>query len=204
MARKKWTRQTDNTIALLKFRDKRKWQIALRRYVLEKAPCSFYAPYFGIDIENFRKWIELQFDSDLNWKNFSLKWQFEHIIPVTYFDFSNDDELRLCWNFTNLRVEKFEMNKSRRNRLDKLAAKVYFEGLYEKTGYPLCLKMVEKITRIEISEIASTKLLENFINTNRTYLDAILGFTSYEFGQLNNGLTVDQVVNEREFLKKFN
>ena len=75
MPRKKWTPHEEVTGSVLTFREKRKWQIALRRYVLEKNKSSFYAPYFGLGIETFRKWIEVQFDSETNWENFSESWQ---------------------------------------------------------------------------------------------------------------------------------
>ena len=111
MVRKKWTPKEEVTEGLLKFRAKRRWQIALRRYIIEKNPCFAYAPYFGLDIENFRKWIEIQFDEELNWDNFSKKWQFDHIVPVAYFDFDSESDLRLCWNFMNVSVEKLQLNK---------------------------------------------------------------------------------------------
>src|ERR1700761_583282 len=133
MARKRWTPKEEVNDALLLFREKRKWQIALRRYILEQRWGSSYAPYFGLDIVNFRKWIELQFDTETNWGNFSETWQFDHIIPVAYFDFGNDLDLRLCWNFINIRLEKISNNKNRGHRVDVLASRAYFERLYEQT-----------------------------------------------------------------------
>ena len=61
MARKAWTPQTEITDSLIRFREKRKWQLSYRRYVLEKAPSEAYAPYFGLDIETLRQWFEAQF-----------------------------------------------------------------------------------------------------------------------------------------------
>ena len=116
--------------SLLKFREKRKWQIAFRRYVLDKQVCAAYAPYFGLDIENMRQWFEYQFQKEIGWDNFGKMWQFDHIIPVTYFDFSKEEELKMCWNFTNLIVEEFKKNKERGHRLDVLAANNYFKELY--------------------------------------------------------------------------
>lgn len=67
MSRKKWEPQTAITPALLKTREKRKWQIALRRYVLERNVCVDYAPYFGLDIERMRHWFECQFPPGIGW-----------------------------------------------------------------------------------------------------------------------------------------
>ena len=80
MTRKKWTPKEEVTPELLVSREKRKWQIALRRYVLEGNPSTRYAPYFGLDINTLRNWFELQFVEPMSWENFGTKWQFEHHI----------------------------------------------------------------------------------------------------------------------------
>lgn len=189
--------------SLLKFREKRKWQIALRRYVLERNPCFEYAPYFGLDIANMRKWFEYQFKPGTGWDTFAKNWQFDHIIPVTCFDFSVEKELRMCWNFTNIRVEEFQPDKNRGNRLDILAGKRYFEELYKNTGYLICQKLLEKIDTIELSGLISTSGQQDFINGHREYLEMIENYTSFEFGLLNKGRNVEEVKAEIEFLKKY-
>jgi hypothetical protein len=203
LARKRWTQKKDITPELLKFREKRKWQIALRRYVLEKNPCPFYAPYFGLDIENLRKWFEFQFEKDLGWDDFGKKWQFDHIIPVTYFDFSDDTDLKLCWNFTNIRVEEFQRNKDRGNRVDVLAAKGYFEELYKKTLYVPCFKLLEKIDKIQLSIIVSSEKQQAFITQNKDYLDMVENYSAFEFELLNSGRSVTEVEKEINLLKNF-
>ena len=202
MARKKWTPREEVTDSLLLFREKRKWQIALRRYVIEQKPVAFYPPYFGLDIINFRKWIELQFDEDTNWGNFSVAWQFDHTVPVAYFDFAKDTDLRLCWNFINIRLEKVSSNKNRGHRIDVLGSKAYFKKIHRETQYPICLEMIEKIDRIEIAEIKSTKAMEKFILENLKFLEITASFSDYEFSRLNQGLSVNEIINERELLKK--
>lgn len=203
MSRKKWTPQTEVDESLIQFREKRKWQIALRRYVLEKNKSYQYAPFFGLDIEKFREWIAFQFDADLNWENFSEAWQFDHIVPVAYFNFHDEEDMRLCWNFTNIRVEKTLDNHNRSNRLDVLAAKGYYEVLLEKTGYPLCLRMIEKIRRIEAAQIVSTTRMQEFLHQNQAYLESTASFTAEEFEKVNTGTPLADVVFELNFLKKF-
>jgi hypothetical protein len=203
MARKKWQAKTDITPSLLKFREKRKWQIALRRYLLERNPCVFYAPYFGLDIEKMRNWFELQFEKGIGWQDFGQKWQFDHIIPVTYFDFSDEKELKMCWNFTNLRVEAFQRNKDRGNRIDILGAKSYFKELFDKTQYKPCKDLLEKIVRIELSELISSKQQQSFIIKYRDYLKHIENYSSFEFELLNSGRPVDEVKKEIDLLKKY-
>lgn len=201
MTRKKREIRTEITPELIKFREKRKWQISLRRYVLNRHPSTEYAPYFALDIENMRQWFEYQFEDGLGWDNFGKKWQFDHIIPVTYFDFSIKEELKLCWNFTNIRVERYQLNKNRGNRLDVLSAKNYFKELYDKTHYAPCLKLLHKIDEIEISEFVSTEKQQAFIRDHWEYLNMIENYSTFEFELLNAGRSVDDVKKEIEFLK---
>lgn len=192
-----------DTAALFKFREKRKWQIALRRYVIEKALSKNYAPYFGLDIANMRLWFEYQFKDGINWENFGKEWQFDHIIPVTYFDFNIDEELKICWNFTNIRVELIQKNKDRGARLDVLAAKGYFKRLFDETQYEVCNKLLEKIDQIELSEFISTEAQRNFISSHREYLKMIEGYSFFEFELLNMGRSIEDVNKEIAFIKKF-
>lgn len=203
MERKKWTPNLKVTDELLKFREKRKWQLALRRYVLEKKPAQAYAPYFGLDVEGFRQWIALQFTDELNWDNFATAWQFDHIVPVTYFDFSKEEDLVLCWNFINIRVERLELNKARGNRIDVLAVKPYFQDMYTKTGYKFCQKMIDKLAIIEVSNIESHPGIENFILKNKEHLEMIATLSREEFARFNQGISLKDILLEREILKKF-
>lgn len=202
MARKRYTRQ-EETPELLKSREKRKWQIALRRYVLERSPCAAYAPYFGLDIEKMRAWFESQFKEGASWGNFGEWWQFEHIIPVTYFDFAEEDELRMCWNFVNIRVDILADGKEKGVKPDLLVARNYFNALLEKTQLPICKELLNKIERIEQGDPMNTGAQESFIKENRVYLNALVGFTSFEFEMLNSGRSLEEVRKESEILKNF-
>lgn len=189
--------------SLKKKREKRKWQIALRRYIIEKNKSSTYARFFGLDIEYFREWIALQFNGDLSWENFAEKWQFDHIVPVAYFDFSNEEDLLLCWNFINIRVERIDFNKTRGNRIDVMGVRTYFEDLYNKTKTPFCLKMLEKIRTIEVSNIESNHQLESFIINNQAYFDQIALFDQADFQRLNEGVPFKTVLAEKELVRKY-
>jgi hypothetical protein len=203
MKNKRWTPRTDITDDLLKFREKRKWQIALRRYVLQKQKCPQYAPYFGTSIDEFRSWIEMQFDTVCNWENFGEAWQFDHIVPLGYFDFDNDSDLKLCWNFVNIRVEPLHAQKEESQRIDVLAAKPFFARLYAITGFSVCQSMVEKIARIENSRVMSNERMENYIAERIKSLETFQSFTTYEYELLNTGTPLADILAERELIKKF-
>jgi hypothetical protein len=200
--RKKWEARSDITPELIKFREKRKWQIALRRYVVEKNPSAFYAPYFGLDIQNLRNWFAIQFEPDMNWDNFGKKWQLDHIIPVTCFDFSVEAELKICWNFINLRVTSPDNTKNRSFALEILSAKAYFEELYKATLYLPCLRLLEKIRAVEFSGSRSAEKQKSFLLQNKSYIDLIENYSSFEFGLLNDGRDPDSIKKEMAFFKK--
>jgi len=203
MPRKKWVQQTEITPGLLKLREKRKWQISLRRYTLEKNRCPQYAPYFGLDIERMRNWFEMQFVDGIGWDDFAKKWQFEHVVPVSYFDFADEAELKLCWNFINIRVGLLNSAKEKANGLDIWAAKVYFEKLYKKTQYQPCLKLFEKIDKLEPPEIQGPEKQQAYIIENKSFLDIIENYSSFEFELLNSGRSIAEIATEVNFLKKF-
>lgn len=202
MARKRWTPQTEITESLIRIREKKKWQLSYRRYVLEKQPSESYAPYFGLDIETLRNWFELQFTDELNWDNFGKAWQFEHIVPATYFDYSNEADLLLCWNFINIRVEKLEQGKTGEHRINPLATRSYFQDLYNKTAFPICMKMLDKIAMIEDS-IEYNPAIVGFIIDNKKFLEHLSSFDHEEFNSLNKGVTPQEILLEREILRKF-
>ena len=201
MPRKRQTSPKEVTPALLKFREKRKWQINFRRYVVEQSTCSYYAPYFGLDIKKIRQWFEYQLTDDLNWKNFGKKWQFEHIVPVSCFEFDSENELKMCWNFINIRVEKLQPKKDMGVSLDILKAKNYFHDLYQKTTYTPCLYLLNKINEIEVSGFANTDVQQLFISENQEYLEKIKDFSVFEFELLNSGRNIEEVKTEVDFLK---
>ena len=203
MTRKKWVAKTEITPELLKFREKRKWQIALRRYVLEKNPSSSYAPYFGLDIEKLRKWFENQFEEGMSWDNFGANWQFEHIIPVAYFDFEDDSELKMCWNFINLRVESTKKSANRGNKIDLAGAKSYFKALVEQTQYGPCLDLLAKIEQIESPGLMNFERQHAFLDEHKDYLKNIEAFSSFEFELLNSGRSIADIQSEIDFLKKY-
>lgn len=202
MPRKKWQARTEITPTLLKFREKRKWQINLRRYVIEKSPCPFYAPYFGLDILNIRKWFEYQFTPELNWENFAEKWQFDHVIPVSYFDHDEERELRLCWNFTNLRIESLHQDKNQGRSIDVLGAKSYFDELFSRTGFWVTRELRDKIARIEKSQLLNTEPQQKFLTNHKEYLEQLESYSTLEFELLNRGRSMEEVRKELEFLKK--
>ena len=59
--------------------------------------------YVGCSKEFLKSWLEYQFTPQMNWLNFGSYWHVDHVLPVSMFDHSNDNAIRECWNWRNLR-----------------------------------------------------------------------------------------------------
>lgn len=198
MLRKKWTPR-EQSPDVLESREKRKWQIALRRYVFLQSPCTYYAPFFGLDATKMREWIATQFEEGMNWENFSREWYFGHVLSPSFFDFTSDEDLKLCWNFLNINVVK----KAEGENGGLAQAKQYYQKLYASTGLELCSAMLAKI---EAAESYATGQFENrlgFAQVNKEYIQSVAIFDAYQFEQLNNGANAEDILREKEMLDKF-
>lgn len=71
--------------------------------------------YIGCNIEQLKKWLEFQFDNDMNWINKS--WQLDHIIPVSLFNLNDDFERQLAFNWTNIQPLYTKDNLQKSNNL---------------------------------------------------------------------------------------
>ena len=183
-----------------RFREKRKWQIAFRRYVVDKSPSPAYAPYFGLDITTLREWFEGQFGPGITWEDFGKKWQFDHIIPVACFDLDKEEELKLCWYFLNLRVDN--LGSVPGHGLGLLAARSYFREIHEGTGLAICRKYLDKIDRLEALSRIETDPQINFLKGKSAHLAKLYDFSAYELELLNRGRSPEEILQERELLRK--
>lgn len=85
-----------------------------------------YSKYLGCDIEIFKKWIEFRFDKNMNWENLGEYWHIDHIIPINKFDFSKENDMYICFHWTNLQpLTAFE----NRQKSDKLLLHYYFNNI---------------------------------------------------------------------------
>ena len=111
--------------------------------------------------------------------------------------------MKLCWHFTNIRVEAISDEQDKPAKMDILGAKYYFQELFQVTKYPVFLELLAKIEKLEINQSFNKKGQELFILAHRDYLDSIRNYTAYEFELLNSGRTNEEVKKEREILKKY-
>lgn len=200
MARKQWTPQTDLTEADLLAKEKKKWQLGFRRFVLEGSPSTEYAPYFGLDSKGIRAWLEAQFDADMQWENFGKVWQFEHVLPLSYLNLSNEADLRLGWHCINIRPERIDLP---RERPSLAQIKQYFDSLYKASGLSICAAILERIAQIPDQPIEISEGQKQFLLNNLKQLEAARHFDQADFLRLREGNSIDDLLLEKEILKKF-
>jgi hypothetical protein len=85
-----------------------------------------YSNYIGCDLEWLKKWLEYRFDDNMNWENFGSYWQIDHILPIHGFNLQNDNEVRICFNWTNLQPLSALEN---RQKSDTLHPHYYFNNI---------------------------------------------------------------------------
>lgn len=72
-----------------------------------------YQNILGCDIDFLKKWLEFRFDENINWDNLGSYWQVDYILPIHSFDFSNENEINICFHWTNLQPLEKNINTSK-------------------------------------------------------------------------------------------
>ena len=69
--------------------------------------------YLG-DLGEFKHHIESQFDSNMTWENYGTYWEIDHIKPIEMFNFTDENEIKECWNYKNLQPLTINENRTKR------------------------------------------------------------------------------------------
>lgn len=72
----------------------------------------------GCSWEQLKSHIESQFQEGMNWDNMDL-WDHDHIIPLSVFDLSNEEELKRATHYTNIQPLWSEENSAKGDKLIK-------------------------------------------------------------------------------------
>ncbi len=204
MARKKWQKVEEETLTIQRAREKKKWQIALRRYVLSQQANSGYAPYFGLDIKRLRTWFEVQFQEGQTWETFGETWQFDHLLPVSCFNLFDEDDKTLCWNFLNLRITGIPEKLDLAGIIDLASILNSFQQLQHNTNNPLCRRYISKIEKLQTQASSFSEVQEQFLREQADFLQRVSHFTPYEFGQLNKNVPLTAIEQEIALLNRWN
>jgi len=89
--------------------------------------------YVGCSLEDFKIYLEKQFTKEMSWDNYGEDknndkknaWQIDHIIPCDAFNFDNENEVKACFYFKNLRPLWASENIIKKNKFDKNTLDTY-------------------------------------------------------------------------------
>lgn len=70
----------------------------------------------GCTIEELRQHLESQFEPGMSWENLG-SWHIDHIVPCSYFDLSDPEQQKICFNFRNLQPLWAKDNIIKSNKL---------------------------------------------------------------------------------------
>lgn len=183
-------------------RTKRKWQTALRRYLLEDNPSVEYAPVFGLPAAGLRQWIELQFKEGMSWENFAQRWNISQRIPTALFDLTNPKDLSMCWHFINLLPQDSQADVVFTSQT-LLAGKNFFEILNNTTSSKVSKLMFDKITALASVPTDESASYTAFLIKNEEQINACAELLADDFLRLNRGEQLADILMEKEIIRKF-
>jgi len=73
--------------------------------------------YLGCNVDILRKWLEFQFDKDMNWNNYGKLWTIDHILPISLFNLTSENEQNIVFNWKNLQPHRDNFSKGNKIRL---------------------------------------------------------------------------------------
>ena len=73
----------------------------------------------GCSQQFLRNWIEFQLFGDMKIENYGVDFVWDHCLPIASFNLFNEDELRKCFNWKNLRPIRPKENMSKGDKVDQ-------------------------------------------------------------------------------------
>jgi hypothetical protein len=72
----------------------------------------------GCTYEEARKWIESKFQRGMSWANVG-EWEIDHVIPISAFDLTDEQQVRCVNHFTNLQPLWAADNRRKRDKIER-------------------------------------------------------------------------------------
>ena len=123
----------------MKYNEKKRLQIALRRFYITNNTNKEIISLVGIDKQGFINHINKYLMEGMTKENFGKIWGLDHIVPVDLFDLNDETDKMICYNYQNIipmfnddnRVKGASVHFSL-DKLETMYTNVYIEKLKEK------------------------------------------------------------------------
>ena len=76
---------------------------AIRGYAIGKVSRDRRVSYLGCSPADAAAYLEAQFKHGMTWANYGKLWHIDHVIPVSSFDMTSEEDRRKCFHYTNIR-----------------------------------------------------------------------------------------------------
>lgn len=87
------------------------------RISIKKKTCS--REYTGCSSEQLRAHLEASFDDEMSWDNYGqYGWHVDHIRPISSFDLSDPEQIKVCFHYTNLQALWWFDNLAKSDKYD--------------------------------------------------------------------------------------
>jgi hypothetical protein len=74
--------------------------------------------YLGLSVPLYMKWLEYQFDENMNWDNYGKYWEIDHIKPLNSFNLENEDEIYEAFDWKNTGPLEASENSKKKDKVD--------------------------------------------------------------------------------------
>lgn len=84
-----------------------------------------YEKMLGCSWDTLRDWLESNFAEGMTWENYGTQWHVDHTMPCAIFDFTNEENVKACFNWSNLAPMFGSENMSKSDKVNmSLVAKI--------------------------------------------------------------------------------
>ena len=73
--------------------------------------------YLGCSMGEYYYYLEQQFTNRMSWDNYGSYWEIDHIKPIDSFDFNIEENLYICFHYTNTRPLSKKENRIKSNKI---------------------------------------------------------------------------------------
>jgi hypothetical protein len=81
----------------------------------------------GCSAEFYKAWLEFQFDEQMNWDNHGSYWHIDHVKPCSSYNMLDDNEIKQCFNWMNVRPIEKTLNLSKNDKIDHELIKAHLK-----------------------------------------------------------------------------
>jgi uncharacterized CHY-type Zn-finger protein len=102
----------------MNYRLEHQYRGRVRSFIKEGTGKAKYEALLGCSWDTFRVWIESNFVGEMTWENYGTLWHIDHTMPCSVFDFTIEENRKVCFNWSNLFPMLGEENISKSNKID--------------------------------------------------------------------------------------